>query len=1801
MRIKHGIRGAGIFIALIVMIAVLPAIVTADNYVGGLPLTTVQTGTVSGDVWCDINPAPNWGDKNVTKTFTLPAAAVAEPGRIQWARLYISAYCGHMQNDYAFTITNKWDGNGDGVYEQTWTETGHAPFHFVVAQGDGISGNDNTAFGGGANDPYKIINDHETRVTSDYLMYYDVTNMIQGQTINVNVNTEGSYDGRIKVISLVVAYNDGDSDQIQYWINQGHDVCSYYCEDHYDEVAVGTTTFNTQGIGPISSATLAIDYMASNSGFYGFPTSDNNFVASTKTGNFTNQELDRTPDVQGAYSGVKTWDVTSLINGSSDVTFAYSRYLPATGIAGFFKLPLAILKVQHLTAATSPVAQFTSNVTSGVTPLTVQFTDQSTGSITGWAWDFDNDGMVDSTEQNPVYTYNAPGTYTVNLTVTGPGGSDSEIKTDYITVSLAAPVADFTANVTSGNSPLIVSFTDRSTGNITSWAWDFDNDGMVDSTEQNPVYNFSVGGYYTVNLTVTGPGGSNSTIKANYITAKCNLKVYTLPMLDGSSVFAKETNRIRIGVQNLVGYSPTTEILINASDGWSGRITVPEMATMSGSKYILLNITDPTIRPLQGGTVTYTAVIDPDNLVPETLETDNTKTVTRNVLYNGYKGAHYWEGKENVTTHRTYDLKGGLVYSFGNSSYRSGSFGVGGWTNYTVGWTPENLTIPAGATVREVRLYVPYTWDDSFVAPDNVTVDFNGVRVPYEHWEHDQSNFGAYSNFVYGLITYNVTDLYRKNDFNEVVFTRNSSSTAKISMYGFMLAVVYEDQNASRKQIFLNEGFDLLGASQNDYGTTEEEATAYIPFTGMDIDVANATRAILITTCPSGAPQNTGDPGEGNLIVNGQQIGHLVWSYGQETTGESDSSQVAVDVRDIKEYLNATGGPNLVGMQSTAGASPCMCAAQAFLVVEYPYEAPAANFTSDITGGMAPLTVQFTDRSTGNITSWAWDFNNDGIVDSIEQNPVHTYNAPGTYTVNLTITGPGGSDSEIKTDYITVSQPSMPDLVITAVSPNKGAGDCLFANESNLINVTVKNQGNASSAAFTVSLDIDRMIYNASVNSLEAGASINITFSDTTIRVAGSNVTVTATADSTDAVTESNETNNSLISALTVYNNGYKGKRYTGGSDISTQATFEGRIDVKYSSGNAAYNSANWTAKVYNWSSSDIQIPPGATVLSARLYQGYTWNKMTTDPAFTMSFNGNVVTPIATYKDRKGYGTSDYPQGVYVYDVTGLFNASGNSITITPEAGNNYGIYGAYLVVVYEDNNATWKKVWINDECDILASKSTYSVTSDEATAYATFAGVNNSDVKSARAIAILSSAADTGKSKFFFNGNEYTGFWQDYMTSPQIGFSAYDVKDALASGDNTARLQSYDTGNGGDSMYAQNVILVVEHAEEAPVADFTANVTSGTAPLTVQFTDLSRNATSWAWDFDNDGIVDSTEQNPVHTYASAGTYTVNLTVAGPGGSDSEAKADYITVSPSIVTISIVPSSENAPVDGTRAIDIVALSLPLGLSGYALNVSLDNASVGEVVNVSYPAWAALNSTTTLPGDNVRISGVDLNKLVEPGASNVTLATITLRGDAPGMTGVMIDGVHMDDDAGSAILGATNNGSFTVYTYVVANFTANATSGTAGPLSPFMVSFTDLTTGAPGPTSWQWNFGDGNTTTEQNPTHAYTTSGNYTVSLTAANQYAEDTKTIVDYIKVRPYVEAFPGHSNAPLDPDDDFLFEDVNGNGKLDFDDVVVLFQNVEWVENNARVGVGPYDYNHNDRIDFDDIVQLYWEILEVI
>ena len=115
-----------------------------------------------------------------------------------------------------------------------------------------------------------------------------------------------------------------------------------------------------------------------------------------------------------------------------------------------------------------PTASFTGAPTSGTAPLAVQFTDASTGSPDTWAWDFQNDGTTDSTQQSPQFTYTTPGVYSVTLTVTNTAGSSSLTRAGYITVGSGGGGAGTLTLVPTDDAYVRDAFPDENTGSQTT-------------------------------------------------------------------------------------------------------------------------------------------------------------------------------------------------------------------------------------------------------------------------------------------------------------------------------------------------------------------------------------------------------------------------------------------------------------------------------------------------------------------------------------------------------------------------------------------------------------------------------------------------------------------------------------------------------------------------------------------------------------------------------------------------------------------------------------------------------------------------------------------------------------------------------------------------------------------------------------------------------------------------------------------------------------------------------------------------------------------------------------------------------------------------------------------------------------------------------------------------------------------------------------------------------------------------------------------------------------------------------------
>lgn len=270
----------------------------ADNNFGGINLTNTQNGTVSGGLYSD-NYYSNGtsqqlnSSKVANKTFKdLPANAT-----VAWARLSVVVYCGHQQDDRSGYANITFNG------QQLGYEYLKSNYVFASAGGSPV-----------------WLNDHVNRITSDYVMYYDVTSMVGSQnTALVETTPETSnFDGLIKLINLVVAYNDGDSDKIMYWVNYGHDTCTG------NNSYLGKTFFNGTILGDIVDGELGVVHLASTDGIYTF---NGNPISSGSP--------------QGSYSGLNNWNITGISNNGPVNNLTYDN------VGSYYKIILAMLSVKY--------------------------------------------------------------------------------------------------------------------------------------------------------------------------------------------------------------------------------------------------------------------------------------------------------------------------------------------------------------------------------------------------------------------------------------------------------------------------------------------------------------------------------------------------------------------------------------------------------------------------------------------------------------------------------------------------------------------------------------------------------------------------------------------------------------------------------------------------------------------------------------------------------------------------------------------------------------------------------------------------------------------------------------------------------------------------------------------------------------------------------------------------------------------------------------------------------------------------------------------------------------------------------------------------------------------------------------------------------------------------------------------------------------------------------------------------------------------------------------------------------------
>ncbi|KUK61515.1 MAG: Uncharacterized protein XE10_1407 [Methanoculleus marisnigri] len=297
--------------------------------------------------------------------------------------------------------------------------------------------------------------------------------------------------------------------------------------------------------------------------------------------------------------------------------------------------------------------------------------------------------------------------------------------------------------------------------------------------------------------------------------------------------------------------------------------------------------------------------------------------------------------------------------------------------------------------------------------------------------------------------------------------------------------------------------------------------------------------------------------------------------------------------------------------------------------------------------------------------------------------------------------------------------------------------------------------------------------------------------------------------------------------------------------------------------------------------------------------------------------------------------------------------------------------------------------------------------------------------------------------------------------------------------------------------------------------------------------------------------------------------YTV-YAVAVPAAKNDLADAAYGTTSLVLRgapdtnnQIAVLPAASTLSIGQTRAYTVALDAAPAELLCYNLTVQLTDPAVGEIVGVQFPAWSIIPANDTVPADAVWCSARDSTGA--SGTANITLVTVTVRADAPGTTNITVLPGRIEDRHGGRYAPAVTRAQLHVNA-PVANFTADVTAGAA----PLTVRFTDTTT--ENPSSWLWDFGDGNTSTERHPVHTYTLPGNHTVALSVDGSLSTATKP--GCIKVTPV------------------LFGDANEDGAVNQADTLLVLQEVVGLREKLTPGTDGFrkaDVHANGVIEVGD------------
>ncbi|MBK8135454.1 MAG: PKD domain-containing protein [Chloroflexi bacterium] len=1217
-----------------------------------------------------------------------------------------------------------------------------------------------------------------------------------------------------------------------------------------------------------------------------------------------------------------------------------------------------------------PVANFTPLNTGGNAPLGIQFTDTSTGQVTSRLWEF-GDGTT-STDQNPIHQFASPGSYSVRLTVSGPGGTASQVGTVTVNRAPEAPNASFTANPTSGDAALVVRFTNTTTGDVTGYRWSF-GDGTATDTSQSPTHTFALPGTYRVVLTALGQNGLQDIAEVEVSVTQ----PLAPPVADFSAVPTEGSAPLDVQFTNLSSGDQITSNW-NFGDGQTQQTNesaVVHRFEQNGTYTVTLSVSGPG-----GPTSTKTGTITVTDRVQAAFEY-GTLTDPPGL------GVAFQDRSTGQIVSWAWNFGDGTTSTDQNPTH---TFAAGG--TYAVSLLVTGTDGVTSSVAQDVSVSEPLP--DAPIA--NFTVTIDGLRADFKDasigdvvtWTWDFGD-GAASNEANPSHDYAVAGTYSvrliveniggSTEITQDVTVSAPPPPAPVASFAFAvnnLDAQFTDTSTGQIDSWFWEFDDGTSSSNPSPSHTFPSGGTY----SVRLTVANAggsnqsSQEVTVEALPD-APVASFTIAVDNLNVQftdtsqGTGITSWFWDFGDGTSSDTQNPAHSYGV----------GGTYVVSLTVTNVTSSATTSQPVTVAPALP-PPPTSRFSFIVNN----LSVQFTDESIGEaITAWTWDFG-DG-TSSTEQNPSHDYAAGGTYRVRLVVENAGGSDR--RGEDVTVNAP-LPDAPVSAFTFTVNNLDVQFSDlSSGLIDSYAWDFGDGTtstqqSPAHTYPA---AGTYTATLTVSNTGGS-NATSQQVTVSAPLPTAPVAGfTFSATDLNVQFSDLSSGQIDSWSWdFGDGqFSGEQFPFHT-YPAAGTYTATLTVSNAGGSNAtsqqvtVNAPLPTAPVAGFTFSATDLNVQFSDLSSGQIDSWSWD------FGDGQFSGEQF-PFHTYPAAGTYTAT------LTVSNTGGSNATSQQVTVNaplptaPVAGFTFS--ATDLNVQFSDLSSGQIDSWSWDFGDGQFSGEQFPFHTYPAagtyTATLTVSNVGGSNATSQQVTvnAPLPTAPVAG---FTFSATDLQVQFTDTSTGSGISAWQWDFGDGQFSNEQFpfhtypaagAYNVTLSVSNAGGSNATTQQVIVKSSLPELPVADFSFSANE----LEVTFTDASSGEiTDYLWEFGDGGT--SAEANPVYSYGSAGTYTARLTVSNAAGSSS---AEYDV------------AVESAPVE-----DSIADTTPVmpDINGLAGQLSGIFNSGGNNANV----FAVIGDRSVSSGLFLVPFGDGIYELSDSGSNVEGVIQFYLAGDAGGV-------------------------------------------------------------------------------------------------------------------------------------------------------------------------------------------------------